>query len=238
MKQGTAATHHTCSICGKSFPRPQIVPAASVRTPVSDIIRREHPAWSENDFICSKDLTRYRTQYVESVLEAEKGELTALEQEVVESLVQHELLSANIESEYERELSFGERMADRMAEFGGSWAFLIIFVLFVVIWIVINSAVLIWKPADPYPFILLNLLLSCLAAVQAPIIMMSQNRQEIRDRLRAENDYKVNLKAELEIQHLNEKVDHLLQNQWQRLVEIQQLQIELLHELAHDRHER
>jgi uncharacterized membrane protein len=108
----------------------------------------------------------------------------------------------------------------------------------VLIWIIVNSAVLFWKPADPYPFILLNLLLSCLAAVQAPIIMMSQNRQESRDRLRAENDYKVNLKAELEIQHLNEKVDHLLQNQWQRLVEIQQLQIELLNELVHGRQNR
>jgi uncharacterized membrane protein len=229
---------HSCSVCGKSFSKSQVVPAAAVRVPVAELIRKHHPQWNETGFICLKDLTHYRSEYVESVLEAEKGELTALEQEVVLSLEQHELLSANIESEYERELSFGERLADHMAEFGGSWAFLIIFTLFVVIWIIVNSAVLIWKPADPYPFILLNLLLSCLAAIQAPIIMMSQNRQETRDRLRAENDYKVNLKAELEIQHLNEKVDHLLQNQWQRLVEIQQLQIELLNDLVHGRQKR
>jgi uncharacterized membrane protein len=91
------------------------------------------------------------------------------------------------------------------------------------------------RPFDPYPFILLNLMLSCLAAVQAPIIMMSQNRQEARDRLRSENDYRVNLKAELEIRHLHEKIDHLLQHQWERLIEIQQIQIELMNELTADR---
>lgn len=100
-------------------------------------------------------------------------------------------------------------------------------------WIGINSAVLLWKPPfDPYPFILLNLVLSCLAAVQAPVIMMSQNRQEAKDRFRAEYDYQINLKAELEIRHLHEKIDHLLSRQWERLVEIQQIQMELMTELA------
>jgi uncharacterized membrane protein len=93
--------------------------------------------------------------------------------------------------------------------------------------------ILIWRPFDPYPFILLNLVLSCLAAVQAPVILMSQNRQESRDRLRSEHDYLINLKAELEIRHLHEKIDHLLMNQWQRLLEIQQIQMELMEELAH-----
>jgi len=97
----------------------------------------------------------------------------------------------------------------------------------------INSALIIWKPFDPYPFIFLNLILSCLAAIQAPIIMMSQNRQEARDRLHAEQDYRMNLKAELEIRHLHEKIDHLLMNQWQRLMEIQQIQMELMDELSH-----
>jgi len=96
---------------------------------------------------------------------------------------------------------------------------------------VTNSLVLYWRPVDPYPFILLNLVLSCLAAVQAPVIMMSQNRQEAKDRLRSEHDYQVNLKAELEIRHLHEKLDHLLSHQWERLVEIQQVQLQLLAEL-------
>jgi uncharacterized membrane protein len=102
-----------------------------------------------------------------------------------------------------------------------------------IFWIALNSFALIWKPFDPFPFILLNLILSCLAAIQAPIIMMSQNRQESKDRLRSEHDYSINLKAELEIRHLHEKIDHLLMNQWQRLLEIQEIQMELMEELAH-----
>ena len=103
------------------------------------------------------------------------------------------------------------------------------------IWIAINSIILATRAFDPYPFILMNLILSCLAAIQAPIIMMSQNRAEARDRARAENDYKVNLKAELEIRHLHEKIDHLLRKQYNRLFEIQQIQIELLEELGQKR---
>ena len=111
-------------------------------------------------------------------------------------------------------------------------AFILSFAGFIVVWVLINTLVLLMRPFDPYPFILLNLFLSCLAAVQAPIIMMSQNRQEARDRLRSENDYRVNLKAELEIRHLHEKLDHLLQHQWQRLAEIQEIQLELMNELT------
>jgi uncharacterized membrane protein len=126
----------------------------------------------------------------------------------------------------------GERLADRIAVFGGSWPFLIYFGVFLVLWIGMNSLVLYRRPVDPYPFIFLNLVLSCLAAVQAPIIMMSQNRQETKDRLRSQHDYQVNLKAELEIRNLHEKMDHLLSNQWERLIQIQELQLELLSELG------
>ena len=129
-------------------------------------------------------------------------------------------------------LTLGEALADRIATFGGSWRFIIVFGSVLLVWILINTIALAAKPFDPYPFILLNLILSCLAAIQAPVIMMSQNRQETKDRLRSENDYRVNLKAELEIRHLHEKVDHLLSRQWERLAEIQQIQIELLSEVA------
>ena len=158
-----------------------------------------------------------------------------LDQEVVESLERHEILSADISSQFERKLTFGERLSDHIAEFGGSWKFLISFGAVLFFWIVINGVVFATGAFDPYPFILLNLILSCLAAVQAPVIMMSQNRAEARDRLRAENDYKVNLKAELEIRHLHEKLDHLLRRQYNRLFEIQQIQIELLEEIGHKR---
>ena len=114
----------------------------------------------------------------------------------------------------------GEALADRIATFGGSWKFIIVFGSVLGTWIVINALVLRAKPFDPYPFILLNLILSCLAAIQAPVIMMSQNRQEAKDRLRSEHDYRINLKAELEIRHLHEKLDHLLSHQWERLAEI------------------
>jgi uncharacterized membrane protein len=117
-----------------------------------------------------------------------------------------------------------------MADFGGSWAFILSFAAILTIWIVINLHVR--TPFDPFPFILLNLILSCIAAIQAPIIMMSQNRQEHRDRLRAEEDYKVNLKAELEIRALIAKIDQLRQHQWRRLLELQHIQLDLMNELS------
>ncbi len=174
----------------------------------------------------------FRKDYVKQALEDEIGELTSLDQEVIESLQQHELLTENIEKQFERKLTFGEHLSDKIAEFGGSWKFIITFGSVIVVWIVLNVLLLLNRGFDPYPFILLNLILSCLAALQAPVIMMSQNRAEARDRLRAENDYKVNLKAELEIRHLHEKIDHLLRKQYNRLFEIQQIQIELLEEIS------
>ena len=128
-------------------------------------------------------------------------------------------------------ITLGERVADSVAAFGGSWAFIILFAVSLTIYTVINVR-LGNKAWDPYPFILLNLLLSCIAAVQAPIIMMSQKRQEAKDRLRSENDYRVNLKAEFEIRHLHEKLDHLINRQWERLAEIQQIQLEIMEDIA------
>ena len=221
-----------CAVCGKTFPARQVVPAEMVRDSTSEEIRKTVPDWGPDKYICRPDLATLRAKYVHSLLESEKGELTSLESEVVESIKAHEILSTNVDAEFEREWSFGERLADKIAAFGGSWTFLITFGVFLALWIAMNSLVLLWRPVDPYPYILLNLVLSCLAAIQAPIIMMSQNRQEAKDRLRSQHDYQVNLKAELEIRHLHEKVDHLLSHQWERLVEIQEVQLELLSELS------
>ena len=236
QKDVPMTTHHTssrsCRICGKSFPAKDVVPGEIVRKEIADEILKTVPDWSPAMFICRSDLAMIRGRYVHSLLESDKGELSSLEHEVVRSLQEHEILAANIDAEFEQKWSFGERMADRIATFGGSWAFLICFGIFLVLWIAMNSLVLLWRPLDPYPFIFLNLILSCLAAVQAPIIMMSQNRQEAKDRIRSEHDYQVNLKAELEIRHLHEKVDHLLSHQWERLVRIQELQMEALSELG------
>jgi len=218
-------------VCGKDFGARSVVRGILVREPITQLIRQDCPDWSEESYICLEDLGRYRMNYVHAILESEKGELSVLEQEVLQSLQRHELISSQIDTEFEKEWSFGERLADSIARFGGSWNFLILFSLFLVLWIGMNSLALFWRPVDPYPYILLNLLLSCLAAIQAPIIMMSQNRQEAKDRLRSQHDYQVNLKAELEIRHLHEKMDHVLSRQWERLVGIQEIQLDLLDEL-------
>jgi uncharacterized membrane protein len=222
--------HPTCSICGKAFPPSQLMPGELVRDAIARQIRAAHPDWTATGYICVTDLNKFRNEYVRSLIAADQGELSSLEREVVESLVRHETLSVDTEKEWEQTLSFGERLADKVADFGGSWRFIMLFFALMAVWMAINLGVLITKPFDPYPFILLNLALSCLAAVQAPIIMMSQNRQEARDRLRAKNDYQINLKAELEIRQLHEKVDHLLRKQWERLMEIQEIQIEIMSE--------
>jgi uncharacterized membrane protein len=222
----------TCAICGKSFPARNVVSGEIIRNGIAAEILKTYPEWSPENFICRVDLAKLRAKYVHSLLESEKGELSSLERDVMRSLEEHEILSSDIETEFEQKWSFGERLADKIATFGGSWAFLICFGVFLFIWVGVNSLVLLWRPLDPYPFIFLNLILSCVAAIQAPIIMMSQNRQEAKDRIRSQHDYKVNLKAELEIRHLHEKVDHLLSHQWERLVQIQELQLELLSELG------
>jgi uncharacterized membrane protein len=224
-----------CAICKQQFSQRELIPGASVRDSVTEEIKRDHANWSPDKFICRADLNTYRARYVHSLLVSEKGELTSLEKEVVASMHDHELLARNVDNTAQDKWTYGERLADKIASFGGSWSFLISFGVFISLWIIINSVVLFWRPADPYPFILLNLVLSCLASIQAPIIMMSQNRQEAKDRLRSEHDYQINLKAELEIRHLHEKVDHLLSHQWERLVAIQEVQLELLAELGRRR---
>jgi uncharacterized membrane protein len=224
-----------CEICGKAKQRSEVFPAELVRPIIGQTIQKTHESWGPGKFICLQDLNHLRSEHVENVLQEQVGELTDLEDAVVRSLREQELLSTNINTQFERKLTFGEHLADRVAEFGGSWKFMITFGCVMVLWISINSYVLVQRPFDPFPFILLNLVLSCLAAIQAPVIMMSQNRQEAKDRLRSENDYRVNLKAELEIRHVNAKVDLLLTHQWRRLMEIQQIQLDLMEELVQRR---
>ena len=220
-----------CAITGESVSRDQLIPAALVRPPLLERIRADHPEIGADSLISRAVIAEYRGRLVEELLHSERGEITDLEREVVESLRRHETIGRDVEAELDDRRTFGQRVSDRIAEFGGSWTFILSFFAFLVLWMALN-AVLASGAFDPYPFILLNLVLSCLAAIQAPIIMMSQKRQEARDRLRSQNDYQVNLKAELEIRHLHEKIDHLLTKQWERLAEIQQIQVELLQELS------
>ena len=222
---------HKCSVCQKDFKSTEMINAGIIREGIYKLIQKDILTWNESSEICRDDLHLYQNKYIHSILESEKGELTTLEQQVLQTMKEHELISINSDTTLDHEWSRGERIADKIATFGGSWMFMGYFALFLIIWIGVNATVIFWKPVDPYPFILLNLLLSCLAAIQAPIIMMSQNRQEAKDRLRSQYDYQVNLKAELEIRQLHEKMDHLLSHQWERLAQIQGIQIDLLEEL-------
>lgn len=163
--------------------------------------------------------------------------LTKNEQKVLQKIADHVNISRNTNRVFESELTFGQRLADRVAYFGGSWTFIIIFMALLVSWVILNSVILIkhGESFDPYPYILLNLFLSMLAAIQAPIIMMSQNRQAAKDRLDATHDYEVNLKSELEILSLQDKMDHLRDQQWTKLIELQNEQIELLRQIIKEK---
>lgn len=161
------------------------------------------------------------------------GFTTDKEVKLFSSLIKRPPVSRNINKEFDKTLTFGQQLADRVATFGGSWTFILIFVSTLLLWVFLNSYILARRADafDPYPYILLNLMLSMIAALQAPIIMMSQNRQAAKDRLDASHDYEVNLKAELEILSLHEKLDALREQQWRELIELQQEQIQLLTEL-------
>jgi uncharacterized membrane protein len=224
-----------CVLCGRAFPPSELMPSELIRPAYAALALPATPTLGPGALVCREDLDRLRSEYVERVLAEDKGELSELEHEVVRSIREQDLLTENINAEFEKELTLGERAADRVAAFGGSWTFLAIFALAIVFWVALNARLVLATPFDPFPYILLNLILSCLAAVQAPVIMMSQNRQEAKDRLRSEHDYRVDLKAELEVRHLNAKLDFLLNRQWQRLLEVQQLQTDMLKELRQAR---
>lgn len=232
---GKANTHFRhCQICHQDKPEDKVLPASLVRRGVLQHILQKYPDWDPKGYICFPCLNHFRAAYVQKLMEDDLGELDAIEKEVVESLQNNSLLSENINEEYEKSLTLGDRIADKVADFGGSWYFIIFAIILLSAWIILNSVALLSQPFDPFPYILLNLGLSMLAALQAPIIMMSQNRQEARDRMRAENDYQVNLKAEMEIRGLGEKIDQLLHNEMRRVMEVQEIQMEMLNEI-HDK---
>jgi len=220
-----------CFHCKRIRPYDVMVPGEMLRPALIETIKKHDATWGPSRMICVDCLDLFRSEYVEDALKDEVGELSKLEQEVIDSLREQETLTENINRAFEKSITFGQRVADRVATFGGSWIFIGTFFLLLAAWIGLNSVAVLFRPFDPYPYILLNLMLSCLAAMQAPIIMMSQNRIEARDRLRSENDYQVNLKAELEIRQLHEKLDVLLKHQWQKLLEIQQIQMDFMREL-------
>ncbi|MEO5601274.1 MAG: DUF1003 domain-containing protein [Cyclobacteriaceae bacterium] len=209
----------------------EAVKGEDLREGIFNLIRSEHVGFDKEDYISIDQLNQYRRLYLTSLITQETGELAIIDRDVLDAIKNNSILSENIQDEIEGQLTLGQRLADKIAVFGGSWTFIITFFSFILIWIMVNIWFLATKPFDPFPFILLNLILSCLAAIQAPIIMMSQNRQEQKDRKRSEHDYKINLKAELEIKLISEKIDHLLVHQNKKLLEIQEVQTDYLEDL-------
>lgn len=217
-----------CSICQTSYDADEAYPIELIQPGVARLIAKQHPEWTESGYICYKDLNKYRVAYIFEELKEERGrDLTELEEDVVQSFGDYDIMSQDIQLLESKPATFGQRVADKMAAWGGSWGFIGFFVFVLITWIIINVSAVFNPPYDPFPFILLNLVLSCIAALQAPVIMMSQNRAAIQDRMRAENDYRVNLKAELEIRYLNERTDHMLSRQWQRMTRIEQVQMDI-----------
>lgn len=218
-------------LSGQEFPISERVSGKSIRQPIMELIQKDFPQFSTEEFLSLTELNDYREKYITEYLVRQTGELTELEQKVIDSISDRATLSDKL-VEDETQRTFGQKIADKVAAFGGSWTFIIAFLGFILIWICLNVFWLANRNFDPFPFILLNLILSCIAAIQAPVIMMSQNRQESKDRERAKKDYMINLKAELEIRSLHEKIDHLILRQQQEIVEMQKVQTDMLSDIA------
>lgn len=219
-------------ISNKEISEYEAIQISNIRVGIFELILKDYPTILKENYISIDELNLYRRLYLKKLIEQENSELAKIDKDVLKTMEANSVLSENIQDESIPQLTYGQKLADTIAFFGGSWTFIVIFFVFILVWIGINIWTIFFKPFDPYPFILLNLLLSCLASIQAPIIMMSQNRQEQKDRIRAEHDYKINLKAELEIKLLSEKIDHLLIQQNKKLLEIQAVQVDYLDDIV------
>lgn len=213
------------------FPESEKVSAKTIRHTILDLIQKENPQFSHESYLSNSELNKFKEKAISDYLVSEIGELSELEKTVLTSITTNNTLTDKVDVDENQVLTAGQRIADKVASFGGSWTFIISFGVFILIWISINVYWLTNKGFDPYPFILLNLILSCLAALQAPVIMMSQNRQEEKDRERSKKDYMINLKSELEIRILHEKIDHFIMDQQQELLELQKTQIEMMNDI-------
>ncbi|HNW91048.1 MAG TPA: DUF1003 domain-containing protein [Paludibacteraceae bacterium] len=218
-------------VSNKEFPVSEKVSAKTIRHSILDLIQKDNPQFTHESFLSQSELNKYREKAISDYLVKEVGELNELEKTVLTSVTNKSTLTDKIEGDEKQILTAGQLVADKVAAFGGSWTFIISFGVFIFIWISINIFWLINKAFDPYPFILLNLILSCLASLQAPVIMMSQNRQEEKDRERSKKDYMINLKSEVEIRTLHEKIDHFIMDQQQELLELQKIQIEMMNDI-------
>jgi len=224
-----------CSLCGTPVEGRTLASPQKLENRILDLIKQDRPEWEGKRGICGNCLEQYRAKKFVAYLEAEYQKLSELENAVVSKITRRGRVSKLVHQDLDTKMTWGEHVADKVAQFGGSWRFIGIFAAILIGWMIINSVLLVRHPFDPYPFILLNLVLSTIAALQAPVIMMSQNRQAHKDRMQANQDYEINLMAEIEIRDLHDKLDSLRFKQWHELWHIQKRQIELLEHLC-ERH--
>lgn len=199
-----------------------------------NLIKGEYSSAKVTDFICDHDLLKYQLMRVDGMVNSDVKQTRKINRRLTKAMQSDDYDIIDVNDNLEKTLTFGQRVSDAVARFGGSWGFIGIFTLVLVAWMILNGAQLFGIHFDPFPFILLNLGLSCIAAIQAPIIMMSQNRAADRDRMNSENDYHVNLKSEHELRILHAKLDNLTQNQLPHTLEIQKLEIEILGQIRNE----
>ena len=220
-----------CSLCETPVEARTLFSGQKLELPLFDLIKKARPEWTGTRGICTNCHDQYRAKKLLGYLEAEYDKISEMEKAVVTKIARRGRISRMVDKQYESQMTFGERVADHVAQFGGSWTFIGIFGAILFVWMGVNTWILVHRPFDPYPFILLNLVLSTIAALQAPVIMMSQNRQSEKDRMQATQDYQINLMAEMEIRDLHDKLDGLRHRQWHELWHLQQRQLELLEHL-------
>jgi uncharacterized membrane protein len=214
-----------CQICGRAYLPEHLIHLKSLKTELAQSID------NQVELLCRNCLNQKKIEFALARLEKERGSLSEIEKEISKKAAAHISISKRLDKQFEKTTTPAQKLADQFANFIGSWIFISGFIFFLGLWIGLNF--LLWhnQGPDPYPFILLNLVLSCLAAIQAPVILMAQNRISDKDRMRSEHDYAVDLKAELEIASLHEKIDHLLNTQWQLMIDLQKVQLDLLKDI-------
>ncbi|GEO59128.1 DUF1003 domain-containing protein [Companilactobacillus bobalius] len=230
----TIKKNQICVICGNRF---TITEGLFLRD-LSDLLKEQviqtNKYAKESSFICLKDLQKLRIDRMQKTIDQDLKIDHQMSDQLQKELEKDTYVIKNINDTVYGKRTRGQKMADAVAKFGGSWQFIITFSIIIILWMTINVLHLFGISFDPYPFILLNLFLSCVAALQAPIIMMSQNRQADRDRFDSENDYRTNTKSEMEIRVLHEKMDQLNEVQWPHILDIQKMQIEVLSEIENE----
>lgn len=199
--------------------------------PISNAVKADYAKAKVTSFICAHHLLKYRVNHVDNLINADLKQSQKINRKLTRALRDDNYDIKDVNDSLQESLTFGQKVSDAVAKFGGSWPFIFIFIVLLIVWMVINGMALFGVHFDPYPYILLNLFLSCFSTIQAPIIMMSQNRAAERDRLDYENDFHVNLKSEHELRILHAKLDHLTQNQLPHDLEVEKLQLEILGEV-------